>query len=132
MRDVPDPRREKKRLYEAKVDRVVDQATPPEEKAAIDRRRYLPVEALGSGSDYTAFLDHLTIASLNMGFGGETPDSGVYHSTYDSFFWYTHFSDTDFAYGAALSRTIGTAILRLADADVLAFEFTATPPPAAG
>ena len=61
-----------------------------------------------------------------MGFGGEAPDSGVYHSTYDSFYWYTHFSDTDFAYGAALSRTIGTAILRLADADILPFEFTAT------
>jgi N-acetylated-alpha-linked acidic dipeptidase len=50
----------------------------------------------------------------------------VYHSNYDSFYWYTHFSDGDFAYGAALSRTIGTAILRLADADVLPFEFTAT------
>ena len=126
MRDLPDPKREKKSLYDAKVDRALDQAKTPEEKAAIDRRRYVPVEALGSGSDYTAFLDHLTIASLNMGFGGEAPDSGVYHSTYDSFFWYTHFSDMDFAYGAALSRTIGTAILRLADADVLPFEFTAT------
>ena len=86
----------------------------------------MPIGALGSGSDYTAFLDHLTIASLNMGFGGEGPDGGVYHSTYDSFYWYTHFSDTDFAYGAALSRTIGTAILRLANADILPFEFTAT------
>jgi N-acetylated-alpha-linked acidic dipeptidase len=61
-----------------------------------------------------------------MDFGGEAPDAGVYHSTYDSFYWYTHFSDTDYAFGAALSRTIGTAILRLADADVLPFEFTAT------
>jgi N-acetylated-alpha-linked acidic dipeptidase len=126
MRDLPDPKREKKNLYDAKVDRALDQAKTAEEKATIDRRRYVPIEALGSGSDYTAFLDHLTIASLNMSFGGEAPDSGVYHSTYDSFYWYTHFSDTDFAYGAALSRTIGTAILRLADADVLPFEFTAT------
>jgi N-acetylated-alpha-linked acidic dipeptidase len=126
MRDIPDPKREKKSLYDAKVDRALSQAKTDEEKAAIDRRRYIPIEALGSGSDYTAFLDHLTIASLNMGFGGEAPDSGVYHSTYDSFYWYTHFSDTDFAYGAALSRTIGTAILRLADADILPFEFTAT------
>ncbi|HEX9369204.1 MAG TPA: M28 family metallopeptidase [Vicinamibacterales bacterium] len=126
MRDLPDPKREKKSLYDAKIDRALSQAKTDEEKAAIDRRRYLPIQALGSGSDYTAFLDHLTIASLNMGFGGEAPDSGVYHSTYDSFYWYTHFSDTDFAYGAALSRTIGTAILRLADADVLPFEFTAT------
>src|SRR4029079_11315918 len=126
MRDIPDPKREKKSLFEAKVDRLLSQAKNDEEKAAIDRRRYIPIEALGSGSDYTAFLDHLTIASLNMGFGGEVSDGGVYHSAYDSFYWYTHFSDTDFAYGAALSRTIGTAILRLADADILPFEFTAT------
>jgi len=126
MRDLPDPKRDKKSLYDAKVDRALSQATTDEEKAAIDRRRYVPIGALGSGSDYTAFLDHLTIASLNMGFGGEAPDSGVYHSTYDSFYWYTHFSDTDFAYGAALSRTIGTAVLRLANADILPFEFTAT------
>jgi N-acetylated-alpha-linked acidic dipeptidase len=126
MRDLPDPKREKKSLYDAKVDRLLSQAATDEDKAAIDRRRYVPISALGSGSDYTAFLDFLTIASLNMGFGGEVSDSGVYHSTYDSFYWYTHFSDTDFAYGAALSRTIGTAILRLADAEILPFEFTAT------
>ena len=126
MRDLPDPKREKKSLYDAKVDRLLSQATTDEEKANIDRRRYVPIGALGSGSDYTAFLDHLTIASLNMGFGGEGSDSGVYHSAYDSFYWYTHFSDTDFAYGTALSRTIGTAILRLANADILPFEFTAT------
>ena len=126
MRDIPDPKREKKSLYDAKVDRLLSQAATDEDKAAIDRRRYVPIAALGSGSDYTAFLDFLTIASLNMGFGGEASDSGVYHSTYDSFYWYTHFSDTDFAYGAALSRTIGTAILRLADAEILPFEFTAT------
>jgi N-acetylated-alpha-linked acidic dipeptidase len=126
MREIPDPKREKKSLYEAKVDRALSQAKTDDEKAAIDRRRYIPIEALGSGSDYTAFLDHLTIASLNMGFGGDAPDAGVYHSAYDTFYWYTHFSDTDFAYGAALSRTIGTALLRLADADILPFEFTAT------
>ena len=126
MRDLPDPKREKTSLYEAKVDRAISQAKSDEEKSTIERRRYMPIEALGSGSDYTVFLDHLTIASLNMGFGGDAPDSGVYHSTYDTFHWYTHFSDTDFAYGAALSRTIGTAILRLAGAEVLPFEFTAT------
>jgi N-acetylated-alpha-linked acidic dipeptidase len=126
MRDIPDPKRERKSLYDARVDRALSQAATDEEKATIDRRRFLPIGALGSGSDYTAFLDHLTIASLNMGFGGEGPDGGVYHSTYDSFYWYTHFSDTDFAYGAALSQTIGTAILRLANADILPFEFTAT------
>ncbi|HEY7057658.1 MAG TPA: transferrin receptor-like dimerization domain-containing protein, partial [Vicinamibacterales bacterium] len=96
-----------------------------EEKRTLRQRKDFPLNALGSGSDYTAFLDFLTVASLNMDFGGDG-GGGVYHSTYDSFYWYTHFSDTDFSFGAALSRTMGTAILRLADADVLPFEFTAT------
>jgi N-acetylated-alpha-linked acidic dipeptidase len=126
MRDLQDPKRTGKTLFDAKRDREVSQAKTDEEKSKVQKRRDFPIDALGSGSDYTAFLDFLTISSLNMGFGGEGSDSGVYHSAYDSFYWYTHFSDTDFAYGAALSRTIGTTILRLADADVLPFEFTAT------
>src|SRR5207302_3282659 len=75
------------------------------------------------GSDYTVFIDHLGIASLNLAFDGED-HSGIYHSIYDDFYWYTHFSDTDFSYGRALSQTAGTAVMRLADADVLPFEFT--------
>jgi N-acetylated-alpha-linked acidic dipeptidase len=126
MRDVQDPKRPGKSLFDAKRDHAAAEAKTNEEKALEAKRIEFPLEALGSGSDYTAFLDFLTIASLNGGFGGEGSDSGVYHSTYDSFYWYTHFSDTDFAYGAALSRTMGTVILRLADADVLPFEFTAT------
>ena len=58
-----------------------------------------------------------------MGYEGEG-DRGIYHSTYDDFYWYTHFSDTDFVYGRALSQTIGTAVLRLADAELLPFEFS--------
>lgn len=81
------------------------------------------IEALGSGSDYTAFLDHLGVASLNFGYGGEDPGAGIYHSIYDDFYWYTHFSDTDFAYGKALAQTVGTTVMRLADAEVLPFEF---------
>jgi N-acetylated-alpha-linked acidic dipeptidase len=125
MRDVKDPKRGNS-LFAAKRDHAIAEAKNDEEKASIQHRRDFPIEALGSGSDYTAFLDFLTIASLNMGFGGEGGDSGVYHSVYDSYYWYTHFSDTDFAYGAALSRAIGTTVLRLADADVLPFDFTAT------
>jgi N-acetylated-alpha-linked acidic dipeptidase len=82
----------------------------------------LRISALGSGSDYTAFLDHLGIASLNLGFGGED-NGGVYHSVYDDFNWYTHFSDTDFSYGRALAETAGLAVLRLADAEILPFDF---------
>ena len=88
-------------------------------------RRIFPIDALGSGSDYTAFLDFLQIASLDLGFGGDG-GGGVYHSVYDSYYWYTHFSDGDFTHSAALSRVIGTALLRLADADVLPFEFKGT------
>ena len=61
--------------------------------------------------------------SLNLGFGGED-DGGIYHSIYDDFYWYTHFRDTTFVYGRALAQTVGTAVIRLADADVLPFEFT--------
>jgi N-acetylated-alpha-linked acidic dipeptidase len=125
MRDVQDPKRAGKTLFQAKLDRAVSQARNDAEKTALQERRDFPIAALGSGSDYTVFLDHLTIASLDMGFGGEAP-GGVYHSTYDSVYWYTQFADSDFEYGAALSRTIGTAILRLAGADILPFEFTAT------
>jgi N-acetylated-alpha-linked acidic dipeptidase len=85
-------------------------------------RADLHIGALGSGSDYTAFIDHLGIASLNLGYGGED-DGGIYHSIYDDFFWYTHFSDTTFVYGRALSQTIGTAVMRLADAEVLPLRF---------
>ena len=83
----------------------------------------LPIGALGSGSDYTPFLQHLGIASLDVGFGGED-QSGIYHSIYDDFYWYTHFSDTSFVYGRALSQAVGTGVMRLADADVLPFVYT--------
>lgn len=79
--------------------------------------------ALGSGSDYTPFLQHMGIASLNLGFGGEG-GGGVYHSDYDDFYWYSHFGDPTFEYGKALSQVTGTALLRLADAPLLPFEFT--------
>jgi N-acetylated-alpha-linked acidic dipeptidase len=60
---------------------------------------------------------------LNLGFGGED-EGGIYHSIYDDFYWYTHFSDTDFGYGRALSETIGLAVLRLADSELLPYDFT--------
>ena len=80
------------------------------------------ITALGSGSDYTSFLQHLGIASLNLGFGGEG-GGGVYHSDYDSFYWYTHFSDSTFVYGKTLAQVTGTMVMRLADAPLLPFEF---------
>lgn len=83
----------------------------------------LRIEALGSGSDYTPFLQHLGIASLNLGYEGED-GGGIYHSIYDDYYWYTHFSDTNFIYGRALAQTAGTAVMRLADADLLPYDFT--------
>ncbi len=82
------------------------------------------LEALGSGSDYTSFLQHLGIASLNFGFMDDDGSGGIYHSSYDTYYWYTHFSDTDFAYGKALSTVTATALLRLSDATLEPFEFS--------
>src|SRR5262245_1481593 len=85
-------------------------------------RADLRIGALGSGSDYSPFLQHAGIASLNLGFSDEDED-GIYHSVYDDFYFFTHFLDTDFVYGRALAETVGTAVIRLADADVLPFQF---------
>jgi N-acetylated-alpha-linked acidic dipeptidase len=82
----------------------------------------LRIGPLGSGSDYTAFIDHLGVASLNVGYGGED-QGGIYHSIYDDFYWYTHFADKDFVYGRALSQTVGTMVMRFADAEVLPYDF---------
>lgn len=98
-------------------------AKSDEERQEIRKRSDVRIGALGSGSDYTVFLDHLGIASMNLGYGGES-QGGIYHSIYDDFYWYTHFGDTDFSYGRALAQTVGTAVLRLADADVLPYDFT--------
>ena len=82
----------------------------------------LRIDALGSGSDYTPFLQHLGVASLNIGFSGED-NGGSYHSIYDSFDHYNRFGDPGFAYGVALAKAGGRAMLRLANADVLPFQF---------
>src|SRR5579864_6814603 len=98
-------------------------AKSADERKELRQRPDWRIEALGSGTDFTAFIDHLGIASLNVGYGGED-EQGIYHSIYDDFFWYTHFSDTDFVYGRALSQTIGTSVMRLADAEILPLDFS--------
>jgi len=120
-RDITDPETNAsvwKRL-QARVIENGDDAVRREARTRTD----LHIDALGSGSDYSTFLQHLGIASLDLGYGGEDSD-GIYHSIYDDFYFYTHFLDTDFVYGRALAQTIGTAVMRMADADVLPFEFT--------
>ncbi|MFI4889563.1 MAG: transferrin receptor-like dimerization domain-containing protein [Steroidobacterales bacterium] len=99
------------------------QGTPQERKDASSRRD-LRIDALGSGSDYSVFLDHLGIASLDVSYQGED-EQGIYHSIYDDFYWYTHFADTDFVYGRALAQTDGTLVLRMAQADLLPYDFAA-------
>jgi N-acetylated-alpha-linked acidic dipeptidase len=93
------------------------------EAAEAKSRSDLRIDALGSGSDYTPFLQHLGIASLDIGFGGES-GGGSYHSIYDSFAHYQRFGDPGFAYGVALAQAGGRAMLRLANADVLPFTFS--------
>ncbi len=75
---------------------------------------------LGSGSDYTAFLDHAGISALSMGFRGRY---GVYHSILDNFYWMSHWGDPTFKYHAAMSKITGLAVLRFAQADILPFDF---------
>ena len=85
-------------------------------------RTTLPLEAIGSGSDFGPFLDHLGIASVNLGFGGEDR-SGTYHSAYDTPWFEDHFGDKNKVYGRALAQTAGTIVMRFADADVLPYNF---------
>ncbi|MGC1635100.1 MAG: transferrin receptor-like dimerization domain-containing protein [Candidatus Acidiferrales bacterium] len=121
-RSIEDP---ESKLSVFERNRLVDivDAKSDDERKELRQRADLRMNALGSGTDYTAFVDHLVVATLNLGYGGED-DAGIYHSIYDDFYWYTHFSDTNFVYGVALSQTIGTAVMRMADADVLPYEFT--------
>jgi len=83
----------------------------------------LAIEALGSGSDFTPFLQHLGITALSIEYGGESDQAGVYHSAYDSFDHYVRFGDPGFVYGIAETETVGHLILRVADADVLPLQF---------
>ena len=94
-----------------------------DEKKEAREREDLRIDALGSGSDYSSFVDHLGVPSMNIGFGGED-NGGIYHSIYDDFYWFTHFSDSSFVYGKALSQAGGIAVMRLASADLLPFAFT--------
>jgi N-acetylated-alpha-linked acidic dipeptidase len=102
--------------------RLLADAPSADKRKEIRGRAELRMGPLGSGSDYTAFVDHLGIACLNLGFGGED-DGGLYHSIYDDFYWFTRFSDSDFVYGQTLAQTVGLVVLRLADSDLLPFDF---------
>ena len=118
---------------QAMVGEVTGAVTDPQRGVSIKDRRSavemvrgrsedFELYALGSGSDYTPFIQHAGIAALNLGFGGEN-SGGEYHTIYDTYPHYKRFKDPDFAYGVALANTAGRITLRLANADMLPFEF---------
>ncbi|HXY40899.1 MAG TPA: transferrin receptor-like dimerization domain-containing protein [Vicinamibacteria bacterium] len=121
-RQLPDPE-SKGSVWERWLAERVLLAPTPEARQEVRQRANLRIDPLGSGSDYTAFLDHLGIATVNLGFGGEDDGAGVYHSIYDTPYWYGHFADTDHAYGRVLAQAAGLTVMRLADAELLPFEF---------
>jgi len=106
----------------SKAARAAEASSVAEKKEAFNASTY-PLGAMGSGSDYSSFIQHLGIPSLNIGYGGED-GGGEYHSIYDSYDMYKRFKDPTFQYGVTLAQTTGRAVLRLADADALQFDFT--------
>jgi len=121
-RDVEDPET-KLTVWKRAQLRQIGRPDDPSERQEARSRPDLRIGALGSGSDYGAFLQHDGVAALNLGFGGED-GGGIYHSIYDDFYWFTHFSDRDFVYGRALAQLGGLAIMRLANAELLPFEYS--------
>ncbi len=125
-RDIDDPETQlsgsKMTVWQRAQLSAIAEAKSVDDKKELRQRVDLRIGALGSGTDFTGFIDHLGVATIDLGFGGED-EQGIYHSIYDDFYWYTHFSDTNFVYGRALAQTVGTSVLRLADAEVLPFDF---------
>jgi N-acetylated-alpha-linked acidic dipeptidase len=121
-RDVQDP---ETKLSAWKRDQLkeIEEAKTPEALRELRSRHDLRLEMLGGGSDHAPFINFAGVASLGIGFGGED-GGGIYHSIYDDFYWYTHFSDKDFVYGRALAQAGSTSVVRMADADLLPFQFS--------
>jgi len=101
----------------------IKSASSDEERQELRQRKDIRIGISGGGSDHAGFQNFLGIAVIDASFGGED-EGGIYHSIYDDFYWYTHFSDTDFVYGRTLSQFNGSMIMRLADADLLPFDFS--------
>jgi N-acetylated-alpha-linked acidic dipeptidase len=112
-RDVPDPQTSKS---------VLERSNAANQIQSREESTEFKLEALGSGSDFTPFIQHLGIAAFNIGFGGED-DGGEYHTIYDTYADYTRFKDLNFAYCEALAKIGGRTALRLANAELLPFDF---------
>ncbi len=121
-RDIQDPETKMSVFQRSHLSGIAE-AKDAEERKEARGRDDLEVTALGDGSDFTAFQDFAGISTLSIEFGGEN-DGTQYHSIYDDFYWFTHFVDTDFVYGRALAQTVGTAMMRLADADLIPVDYS--------
>jgi N-acetylated-alpha-linked acidic dipeptidase len=120
-RTITDPQTNVSIFDRKRAHELVDAPTAKDKKEIL-ARKVEPLEPLGSGSDFSSFLQHLGVPTLDLAFGGED-GGGEYHSIYDSYDDYRRFKDPGFEYGVALSKTAGHAILRMADADLLPFDF---------
>jgi N-acetylated-alpha-linked acidic dipeptidase len=114
-RDIKDPKTGKS-VYQQWQDRSRENRPEGDQDTREAR-----IASLGSGSDYTPFLQHLGVPSTDMGFNG---DYGVYHSAYDSFYWMDQFGDPGFHYHVTAAQLWGTLAMRLADADGLQFDYS--------
>ncbi|HEX5410350.1 MAG TPA: M28 family metallopeptidase [Terriglobia bacterium] len=122
-RDIQDPEKNIS-VWQRERDLRIRRAKTPAERQALRQNPDLKIGALGSGSDYTVFIDHLGVASLMLSYGGESNGAGIYHSIYDDFYWFSHFDDIKFIYGRAMAQTVGTTVMRLADADILPLDYS--------
>lgn len=111
-------------VLDRKIDRQILDAASTSAKKELLNKKTINIGALGSGSDYSPFIQHLGIPSFNLGFGGEDP-GGEYHSIYDSYHDYAVFKDPGFRYGVTLAQLAGRTTMRMADANLLPFDFKA-------
>jgi N-acetylated-alpha-linked acidic dipeptidase len=119
LRDVIDPETHRSVLDRMRAKEILGASTEKREKLITED---LKIGALGTGSDFSPFLQHLGIAAVDIGYGGEGEGS-QYHSTYDSYKWYTKFGDPNLVYGKVLAETGARFVTRLADADELPFDY---------
>jgi N-acetylated-alpha-linked acidic dipeptidase len=110
-------------VFERQKANSATNASSIKSKKEIFEATSYPLAAMGSGSDYSSFIQHIGVPSLNIGYGGEDA-GGEYHSIYDSYDHYARFKDAEFKYGVTLAQTSGRAVLRLSEADVLPFDYT--------
>lgn len=121
-KDVKDPQKLVSVFDRVKAKQIIDAKGSAAKKEALNKTQF-EIGALGSGSDFSSFIQHLGVPSLNIGYGGEDA-GGEYHSIYDSYDHYSKFKDPGFEYGVTLAKTTGRVVLRMADAELLPFDFT--------